>query len=78
MIEIWPYLVAFKATGPKISFYNPLDIFWSKVLHICVNNPTKFPDRSHKLFVFRGTLVLERPKHFLFSQLAANIAEQIF
>ena len=60
MIEFWPYLVAFKATVPKNLCYNPLDIFWSKVFHICVDNPTKFPDRLDKLFDFRPTLMRQQ------------------
>ncbi len=60
ILSLFPLFCGLLRSSCQKNCYNPLDIFWSKVFHISVDNPTKFPNRAHKLLVFRGTLIEDR------------------
>ena len=55
-IGFWPYILAFKATAPKILWSKDLNFLDSKVSYIYQHDPTISRSRSANTFLFSPTL----------------------
>ena len=57
VIDFWPYIVAFKAAGPKFLWYTDLNFLVPKAFYIYQHVPTEFLSRSTNAFCPAPTLL---------------------